>query len=161
MNCCICMTKICNICNLDCNHHFCYKCIEKWSILKETCPVCRSPFNMEDVNKNTRLTRSMSKKSRQKNLFSYLNKLISDINNVNDNNIKIKKDKISHLFHFFYTNEWVFKCSQKNIPKNICPCEGCICRKVVTQKIDEFSKLDWEGIKIWNFKFRKYMQNKS
>tara|TARA_B100000242_G_C42807688_1_gene375576 strand:- start:16 stop:354 length:339 start_codon:yes stop_codon:yes gene_type:complete len=112
---------------------------------------------MEDVNKNTRLTRSMSKKSRQKKLFSYLNKLLSDINNINDNNSKIKKDKISHLFHVFYTNEWLFKCNQKNIPKNICPCEGCICRKVVTQKIEEFSKLDWEGIKIWNFKFRKYM----
>ena len=160
MDCCICMTKIRNMCNLECNHHFCYKCIENWSILKQTCPICRNPFSMDNINNNTRLTRSMSKKSRKDRLFSYLNNLLSEINNFNNSNhSKIKKDKINHLFHVFYTNDWVFKCSNQNIPKHICTCSGCVCSKVVAQKINEFSKLDWDEINIWKFKFRKYIKN--
>ena len=159
MDCSICMNKICNKCNLNCNHNFCYKCIENWSELSSTCPICRSYFSMNQVNKNTRLTRSMSKKSRQDKLLNHLNNLLYEINNFNDNiDGNVKNQKISQIFNIFYINDWLFTCTE-NMPTNICNCTGCICRRVVTQKIDEFSKLKWSGIKIWEFKFRKYMEN--
>lgn len=161
MECSICINKICNKCTLYCCHSFCYSCIEKWGNLKESCPICRSDFSMKQINKNARITRSMSKNSREKNLIDYLNKILYEINNMDSKNGILKNYKIGRLFHIFYINDWIFNCITPSIPKHICICDGCVCRKVVIQKINEFSKMNWKGLEIWKFKFRKYMQNKS
>lgn len=47
-DCPICFSKLSNlgkcILVLDCNHKFCYDCINNWSKIKTTCPICRKKF---------------------------------------------------------------------------------------------------------------------
>lgn len=40
-SCAVCYTENSNVRVLDCNHNYCYNCINKWYSSKETCPLCR------------------------------------------------------------------------------------------------------------------------
>ena len=42
--CCICTVSNVNT-NLTCNHSFCYNCINNWSSIHNTCPICRTKIN--------------------------------------------------------------------------------------------------------------------
>lgn len=52
-NCPICLEKCNKILKLDCSHHFCRECIEKWKGKKMHCPLCRSII-FPNIIKSTR-----------------------------------------------------------------------------------------------------------
>jgi len=35
---------------LECNHRFCFTCINKWRRLNSVCPICRREINIESEN---------------------------------------------------------------------------------------------------------------
>jgi hypothetical protein len=39
---------------IECNHIFCFKCIDKWFIKKSQCPICKKNYcpEVEDENEN-------------------------------------------------------------------------------------------------------------
>ena len=56
--CAICMETQTNPCSVSkegtepCDHTFCSQCIEQWTQIKSTCPLCRSPSNILPLNKD-------------------------------------------------------------------------------------------------------------
>ena len=72
-NCVICMDDCSNeIGYLNCNHEFCFECINNWSINKKICPICKKKFDIIKIKKN--------KKNNNSQLKKLLNKLDEIIN---------------------------------------------------------------------------------
>ena len=157
MNCPICLKKIKNVCTLKCNHNYCFNCIEQWAFTKETCPVCRGDFSMDDLEQKIIFTRSMSINKRASVVHNKLKEILNHINNTNEITNEYRIIQIDKIFNLFYNNLWMFKCTQPTIPKNICSCNGCSCKKSLVIHINDFEKLGWSGIKIWRYKFRDYL----
>lgn len=47
--CMICMEKSVEVVLPDCNHAFCKKCLDEWTAVSKTCPMCRSHTESNDT----------------------------------------------------------------------------------------------------------------
>ena len=45
MECPICLDYIKNSCTGSCYHHFCFKCLSKWCLTNNSCPICKTYIN--------------------------------------------------------------------------------------------------------------------
>jgi len=157
--CTICFKNMVNVCSLECTHSFCYTCLEKWSIIKETCPICRSNFSFKEKKKNIRITRSMSLNERTEKVNDIMIDFLQDLrNNSNNDSLEWRKEKQENIFKMLYEHNWIFKCENKNIPKNICNCSGCLTKNIVRGIFSRLPKERCKSINIWKFKFRKILE---
>ena len=155
MDCAICMNKIRNKCTLKCNHNLCFTCIDKWHDSKQTCPICRSKFSINDYKK-IRQTRSMSKNSRIKLVTNDLYTLVRDANRTSIHLLALKKYKICKVLKKIYDNRWILECEY---PNDYCErnCYGCIAKNLIKQKLEQFIDDEWVEGAVWMFKFRDYL----
>ena len=154
MECPICMRPIINKCSLECGHHFCFSCIEKWCDEKNNCPICRSIVNLTKIKKQTRFTRSMTIEKRFQILCDELYILVIDANNESAiNTLTLKKHKIGLVLQKIYENRWILTC-KKNCPHK---CHSCLVLSIIKKKLEQFSNEGWPEANIWRYKFREYL----
>ena len=154
MSCPICMQPITNKCSLECNHNFCFSCIEKWCDQKSNCPICRSSINLTKIKKQTRFTRSMTIEKRFQTLCDELYILVIDANNVSaKNSLALKKYKIDLVLQKIYENRWILTC-KKNCSNR---CHSCLVLSIIKTKLEQFSIQGWSEANIWRYKFRNYL----
>ena len=154
MDCIICLNPITNKCTLDCNHSFCFTCIDKWQNTrnltygggcKNNCPICR---RKSTINKsNIRITRSMSLQKRNDDIQKKLIDLCETALSGNGNN----KEAITKILQLIYENPWYIKHHEHS--------ENCNCgvAKQIKLKLDEYEACGWKEASIWKIKMRNIL----
>lgn len=183
MKCIICFNKFKDETKLNCGHSFCAKCIKEWYYNNHTCPICRQPFQKNEIYDNIQRmkTRHLTKNKRYETTNNTINKFVNNINKYNNellntNNltemINIKKHikvNIENFFKMLFLNRNLYECKYKKKADNLCiekkmcdynyfalKCENCKFKHNLKNFIDK--KLNDYGIdnfNEWIFKFNE------
>ena len=120
MECPICFDFIINSCTGSCYHHFCFRCLTKWCVKNNTCPICKTYINQILCDKEFDLLNSQLKNLNistnntdcSQNFYSIYNTTLAC--NYTPNNIDNNIDNSNNSNIFFITI-----CFDDNLDKNI------------------------------------------
>ena len=173
--CSICLNKIINNCNTNCNHHFCYDCLILWCLNGgNDCPMCKQRLFQIKLENNFDLKNNIFKTKKitiDFNIEEIFNMKIFDISvkelKNNDENIQyINNKKIGLKIVSIDKNNFAdkyFKINDIILYINGIPCiNGDRIRELIYYHYDNKKKLEIELLKLNNncYRFNCYLCEK-